>query len=318
MLHQLIHQSFRRPRANKMRAIAFCSAVVFSCLWLVAPEALTADKPVERHLANIRQLTVGGKNAEAYFSFDGTKLIFQSAFDPLTHTSRSCYQIFTMNIDGSNVRRASTGLGTTTCGVFFPGGRRLLFSSTHLHSPYCPPAPPHSHRYRWPLDEYDIFSARIDGQDLQRLTSIPEYDAEATVAPHGKTIVFTSMRNGDLDLYTMGLDGRNVTQLTREVGYDGGAFFSPDSKRIVYRAYHPRTPEAIQAYRALLADRFVEPSHLEIFVMNADGSDKRQITDNGAANFAPFFTPTGTVSSFHRTSGPSRLVKESDQRFISI
>lgn len=288
----IYHPLLRHYRTN-MRYVGLCLAIVLGCAWLSASAAHSTEELIERHLTNIRQLTFGGRNAEAYFSFDGHKLIFQSTFEPETQRSHPCYQIFTMNIDGSNVRRASTGLGAATCGFFFPGGRRLLFSSTHLNSPHCPPAPPRSHRYRWPLDDYDIFSARIDGQDLQRLTSTPGYDAEATIAPNGKTIVFTSMRNGDLDLYTMGLDGRNVTQLTHELGYDGGAFFSPDSKRIVYRAYHPRSTDAVQAYRTLLADRLVEPSHLEIFVMNADGTGKHQVTNNGAANFAPFFHPDG-------------------------
>ena len=260
----------------------------------------------EPHLANIRQLTFGGKNAEAYFSFDGDKLIFQSTNlwspgpegEPATSRERpkkelDCYQMYVMDVDSGAVRRVSTGFGATTCGYFFPGGRRVLYSSTHLSRTTCPPKPARSKRYRWPLYGYDIFSARVDGQEVQRLSTTPGYDAEATVSPDGRKIVFTSVRDGDLDLYTMNLDGTHITRLTHEVGYDGGAFFSPDSKRIVYRASHPRTSGELDAYQGLLRQGLVEPGNLEIFVMDADGSNKRPITKNGASNFAPYFLPDG-------------------------
>jgi Tol biopolymer transport system component len=262
-----------------------------------------AAEPTERHLANIRQLTFGNKNAEAYFSFDGTKLIFQSTNDWTTEvraTSRSgggkglgCYQMYVMDLQSEAIRLVSTGLGATTCGYFFPGDRRALYSSTHLSGPNCPPKPKLEGRYRWALDDYEIFSVKLDGQQMHRLTATPGYDAEATVSPDGKTIVFTSMRDGDLELYAMNLDGTHVRRLTDELGYDGGAFFSPDSRRIVYRASHPQDPAEVEQYKALLVQRVVEPGHLEIFVMNADGTGKRQVTANGASNFAPFFHPDG-------------------------
>ena len=256
--------------------------------------SIQAENHPEPHLANIRQLTLAGKNAEAYFSFEGDRLVYQSTLEPDGKTLRSCYQIYIMDLDGANVRRVSVGTGATTCGYFFPGGRRVLFSSTHIDSPFCPPVPQRTERYRWPLDNYDIFSMNIGGRDLQRLTANPGYDAEATISPDGKRIVFTSMRDGDLDVYAMNIDGTHLTRLTREIGYDGGAFFSPDSKRIVYRAYHPQTDEEVKAYRDLLAHNLVEPSNLEIFIMNADGSKQTQVTHNGRSNFAPFFLPDGT------------------------
>lgn len=243
----------------------------------------------ERHLANIKQLTVGGKNAEAYFSFDGDRLIFQSTKEPGRNTPLDCYQMYVMDLDGKNVSRVSPGFGGTTCGYFFPGGRRVLFSSTHLAGFQCPPKPKRGARYRWALDNYDIFSVKVDGQGLQRLTSSPGYDAEATVSPNGRKIVFTSVRDGDIDLYVMNIDGTRIKRLTQEVGYEGGAFFSPDSKRIVYRAQHPKTSEELKAYKDLLAESLVEPGNLELFVMNADGSEKQQVTSNGASNFAPYF-----------------------------
>jgi TolB protein len=265
-------------------------------------KAVTAG--VERHLGNIRQLTVGRQNAEAYFSFSGNKLIFQSTNNWAKGSSAStlkpadtglgCYQMYVMDLDSSQVRLVSTGKGATTCGYFFPGDDRVLYSSTHEAGPNCPPKPPRGGAYRWALDDYDIYSVRLDGQDMQRLTSTSGYDAEATISPDGKTIVWTSVKDGDLDLYVMNLDGSKPRRLTDEVGYDGGAFFSPDSKRIVYRAAHPTDPAEIARYQELLAQRLIEPGQLEIFVMNADGSGKKQVTSNQASNFSPFFHPDGT------------------------
>jgi Tol biopolymer transport system component len=257
----------------------------------------------ERHLGNIRQLTFGRQNAEAYFSFGGDKLIFQSTNnwmkDSFAATLRpadmglGCYQMYVMDLENQTVRVVSTGMGATTCGYFFPGDRRVLYSSTHAAGPNCPPKPKRDGAYRWALDDYDVYAVRIDGQEMQRLTSAPGYDAEATISPDGKTIVWTSVRDGDLDLYAMNLDGTKTRRLTDDVGYDGGAFFSPDSKRIVYRASHPTDPGEIARYKELLAQHLVEPGQLEIFVMNADGSDKTQVTANGASNFSPFFHPDG-------------------------
>ncbi len=280
------------------------------------PEPQPQTASVERHLANIRQLTTGRKNAEAYFSFDGTKLIFQSTHDwgagtvKLPHgqpvssqKGLGCYQMYVLDLDTNHVRRVSLGIGATTCGYFFPGDRWVLFSSTHIASQQCPPEPKREGRYRWSLDDYDIFAIGLGGQGLQRLTATPGYDAEATVSPDGRTVIFTSMRDGDLDLYTMKLDGTHVQRLTTEIGYDGGAFFSPDSQRIVYRASHPANQGELDAYKALLAQNLVEPGRLELFVMNADGSGRRQVTSNGASNFAPSFHPDGTriifASSLH-------------------
>ncbi|HXX74817.1 MAG TPA: hypothetical protein VEI50_06785 [Nitrospiraceae bacterium] len=258
---------------------------------------------IERHLTNSQQLTFGRKNAEAYFSFDGNKLIFQSTNnwmkDSFAATLKpadaglDCYQIYVMDLESNTIRLVSTGTGATTCGYFFPGDRRVLYSSTHLKGPNCPPEPKRDGAYRWALDDYDLFAVRIDGQEMQRLTTTPGYDAEATVSPDGKTIVWTSMRDGDLDLYAMNLDGTKIRRLTTDIGYDGGAFFSPDSKRIVYRASHPTDPADVARYKELLAQHLVEPGQLEIFVMNADGSGQHQVTANGASNFAPYFHPDG-------------------------
>ena len=243
----------------------------------------------EKHLRNIKQLTFGGQNAEAYFNIDGSQLIFQSTYGDIP-----CDQIFTMNIDGSNIKMVSTGGGKTTCSYFFPNGKRILYSSTHLGSKECPPRPDYSKGYVWPVhDTFDIFTANPDGTDLKRLTETPGYDAEATITRDGRKIVFTSMRDGDLDIYSMDASGKNVKRLTNDLGYDGGPFWSYDGKQIVYRAFHPQTPEEVARYKQKLAEGVIEPTVFELWVMNADGSNKRQVTKLGVASFAPYFFPDG-------------------------
>jgi Tol biopolymer transport system component len=239
-----------------------------------------------RHLSNIRQLTDGGENAEAYFSADGKRLIFQS-----TRDDRSCDLQFTMNIDGSDVRLVSPKAGKTTCGYFYAGDSRIFFASTHAADSACPPRPDPSQGYVWGLDKFDIYTANADGTGLQRLTDYGVYTAEGTLSPDGQTIVFTSNKDGDLDIYTMRVDGSDVRRLTNRPGYDGGAFFSHDGASIVYRAYHPTDPAELSEYRDLLSRSIVRPSKMEIWVMDADGSNQRQVTTLGGANFAPYFTP---------------------------
>jgi len=199
-----------------------------------------------------------------------------------------------MNVDGSAVRRISNGQGKTTCGYFFASDARIFYASTFAVDTACPPRPDPSKGYVWGLDPFDIYVANADGSGLTPLTKNHVYTAEGTLSPDGKTIVFTSLVNGDLDIYTMNVDGTNVRQLTTAIGYDGGPFFSPDGKKIVYRAYHPTDSAELAEYKALLAQRVVRPSKMEIWVMNVDGSDQHQVTRLGGANFAPYFTPDGS------------------------
>jgi TolB protein len=274
------------------------ACAVFTAVTLVAAVAChggqarpangAAPRPAEPHLANIRQLTHGGENAEAYFSADGKRLIFQS-----TRDGRSCDQQYVMNVDGSAQRRISDGTGKTTCGYFFAYDTKVFYASTRAADSACPPKPDRSKGYVWGLDRYDIYTANADGSHTQRLTKNGVYTAEGTLSPDGKTIVFTSLKDGDLDIYTMNVDGSNVRRLTSTIGYDGGPFFSPDGKRIVYRAYHPTDSTELAEYHGLLRQFIVRPNRMEIWVMNADGSDQHQITHLGGANFAPFFTPDG-------------------------
>lgn len=245
-------------------------------------------EPGERFFGRLTQLTFDGQNAEAYFSADGTRLIFQRQASAST-----CDQQFVIKVDGTGLQRVSSGLGRTTCGYFYDGDRRILYASTVHAGEGCPPPPDYSQGYVWPLYPYDLYTARADGGDVRRLTDAPGYDAEATVSPDGRRIVFTSQRDGDLDVYVMNIDGTGVRRLTSTLGYDGGPFFSPDGRKIVYRSWHPATPGDSADYRRLLAGGLVRPSRMELWVMDADGGNQHQITGLGGANFAPFFHPDG-------------------------
>ena len=262
------------------------------------PVSVPAE-PGETHLRNIRQLTNGGENAEAYFSSDGKRLIFQS-----TRDGRTCDQQYVMNSDGSHLRRVSNGAGKTTCGYFTDGDRRIIFASSDAVQKECPARPDASKGYVWRLDPFDIYLARADGSRRTRLTRFGVYTAEGVVSADGRKIVFTSLKGGDLDIYVMNVDGTNVRQLTHQLGYDGGPWWSPDGRQIVYRANHPTTPTEVKAYTDLLAQRLVRPNKMDLWLMDADGSNQRQITHLGAASFGPSWTADGKriiFSSNHHT-----------------
>ena len=242
----------------------------------------------EIHFNKMRQLTFAGENAEAYFSSDGTKLIYQS------HDGETlCDQIYIMDIVSGQIEQVSTGEGVTTCSYFqYPNNDKIIYASTHLGGKECPPKPDYSLGYIWKLyPDYDVFRANINGTGLERLTYADGYDAEATYAFDGKKIVYTSISSGDLEIWTMDPNGSGKTQLTDRLGYDGGPFFSHDGTKIVWRAYYPETDEEIADYRFLLNTNAIRPMALQIRTMNADGSEKKQITNNNAANFGPFFFP---------------------------
>jgi Tol biopolymer transport system component len=274
---------------SSLRLIPLLVVAILLCISPATSQDNQLALPGEKHLRNIKQLTFGGENAEAYFSSDGKQLIFQS-----TREGHGCDQIYTMNVDGSNVKIISNGDGRTTCSYFFPGQKRVLYSSTFLGGKQCPPRPDFSKGYVWAVyPTFDIFTANPDGSNLKQLTNTPGYDAETTITLDGKKLVFTSMRDGDLDIYTMDANGKNVRRLTNELGYDGGPFWSYDGKQIVYRANHPKTDQEKADYTELLKQNLIRPTALEIWVMNADGSNKRQVTSNGKANFGPYFFPDG-------------------------
>jgi Tol biopolymer transport system component len=252
-----------------------------------APEARSLALPEEIHLRNVRQLTFGGNNAEAYWSFAGDRLILQTDKPPY-----KCDQIEALSIATGESRLVSTGKGRTTCAYFLKGDREIIYASTHEVSPACPTPPDNSKGYYWGLFDYDIYRAPADGSNPSKLTTEPGYDAEATVCATDGSIVFTSMRSGDLELWRMDADGKNPKQLTSAPGYDGGAFFSPDCSKIVWRSSRPQGKD-LDDYKALLAQNLVKPTRMDLYIANADGSDARQLTYLPGASFAPFFFPDG-------------------------
>jgi Tol biopolymer transport system component len=275
-----------------MRTSVLTSALLAAALLAAPYLTLSGQQPAppatERHLRNIRQLTFGGENAEAYFSRDGSRLIFQS-----TREGVPCDQIFTMKIDGSDLKRVSTGQGRTTCGYYTPSGADIVYASTHETSAQCPPRPDFSRGYVWPIyDGYEIYRAKADGSGLTNLTNSPGYDAEATIAPDG-LITFTSVRDGDMEIYTMKPDGSAVRRLTNRPGPDGGPFFSWDGQRIAFRG-RIESGKAMEDYRALLKQALWRPTELEIFVMDREGRNLQQVTKLKGANFAPSWHPDGT------------------------
>ena len=275
---------------------------MFNCLFMMAQE---------KHLKNLRQLTHGGDNAEAYFSYDGKNASFQSN-NPKWELK--CDQIFNLDIAKASADSTyipsmiSTGKGRTTCSYFLKDGKHILYASTHLSDEKCPEAPVIKGKYLWAVySSFDIFVADLTGTITKTLTNSPGYDAEATISPKGDKIVFTSDRSGDLELWTMNIDGSNQKQITKGLGYDGGAFFSPDGKRLVFRASRPTTPEEVAEYKELLKKGLVAPTTMEIYTCKVDGSDLKQVTKLGKANWAPFFHPSGKKiifsSNHHSTKG---------------
>ncbi len=276
-------------RESTVKALVLLSACAALAVAVRAQAPATvAPVPGEKHLANIRQLTAGGENAEAYFSPDGARLIYQA-----TTADYPCDRIFTMKIDGSDKRLVSTGKGRTTCGYFYPGGQEILYASTHEAAAACPPKPTYARGYVWPIyPSYDIYRASADGSGVKPLTRTPGYDAEATIAPDG-LIAFTSVRDGDMEIYTMKADGSDVKRLTGRPGPDGGPFFSWDGSMIAFRGRPLQPGPELDDYTALLKEGLWRPTKLELYVMDRNGGGMRQLTTLGAASFAPSWHPDG-------------------------
>ncbi len=253
--------------------------------------------PDEKHFKNIQQLTFGGDNAEAYFSFDGKWLIFQKTY---AKEGIPCDQIYIAKIptrpgEKFTPKLVSTGKGRTTCGAFMKDGKHVIYASTHLGSSDCPPIPDRSkygNKYIWPLyDSYDIFMADLNGKIIKQLTNSKGYDAEATLSPDGKKMLYTSTKDGDIDMYVMDLKTGKEIKVTNLLGYDGGGWFSPDGKKLIWRASRPKTEAEIKEYKELLAQGLVAPTNMEVWVANADGTNAKQVSSFGQANWAPAYMP---------------------------
>jgi TolB protein len=300
---------FRLNNYSRIFSLLSC-IIAFNANLVFAQNADTIHFDGENHFANVRQLTFGGDNAEAYCSYDSKSLVFQRTNKiegvecdqifygklPTTITKRKLFGKSKVIKTGFNFKQVSTGQGRTTCSYPMPDGKSFIYASTHLSNAACPAVPDRNvlKKYVWPIyKSFDIFQAGLDGKILKQLTNDPGYDAEAVVNPQGTKIIFTSMRNGDLDLYTMNLDGTDVKQITFELGYDGGAWFSPDGTKIVWRASRPKTDEEIKEYTDLLNQDLVMPTNMEVFIADADGSNVQQVTSLKQANWAPNFTPDG-------------------------
>lgn len=287
----------RKLQINKMKYFSILIILVglFSCQTIKENKnpLIYSD---EVNFKTLRQVTYGGDNAEAYWSFDDKQLVFQSNNKKW---GVECDQMFLMNsedtFDNTDPVMISTGLGRTTCSYFLPDNKHIIYASTHEDDDNCPEVPLRKEgKYVWPIyDSFDIYVSDLDGKITKKLTDQFGYDAEATVSPKGDKIVFTSTRNGDLDLYTMNIDGSNVKQITFDLGYDGGAFFSPDGTKLIFRSSRPKTNQEIEEYKNLLNQGLVQPTNMELYICNSDGTNLRQLTDLGNANWSPVFHPSG-------------------------
>ena len=240
-------------------------------------------------LKNTKQLTFDGDNGEAYFHPDNKNLIFQSK-----RNGNSCDKIYTMTIDGGNIKQLPFNDGAYTCSYYSITGDQIFFSSTMQDGFSCPHVYKHSNprKYIWPLRNFDIYTTLENGT-LKNLTNSEGYDAEATVHPIEERIIFTSLRDGDIDLYQMNYDGTGLVRLTNEFGYDGGAFYSPDGTKIVWRAWYPINDEEKDKWLNNLNNSYIEAVPLDIYLANSNGENKIRLTNNGATNWAPSWHPSG-------------------------
>ncbi len=255
---------------------------------LIALLIISCKANYEFELQNVKQLSFKGDNGEAYFNADNSKVIFQSKRD-----KNDCDKLYIVDIDGKNLTEFPINEGAFTCAYFSLNDQYIFFSSTMHLGKDCPEIykDPNPRKYIWPLRDYEIY--RYNNAEIKQLTNHPGYNAETTIHPTEKKVIFTSLRNGDINLFEMDYDGNNVIQITNEYGYDGGAFYSPDGNRIVWRAWYPSTDKEKDMWKNNLSKKFIESVPLDIYVAKRNGSEKERLTNNGATNWAPSWHPDG-------------------------
>ena len=246
-----------------MRALSLQISLVLSLNAAVLAEDVPENEG--RLLSSVRQLTFAGKRAgEGYFSADGSKLIFQSEREK----DNPFFQIYLLDLETGDTERISPGHGKTTCAWIHPGGKKVMFASTHSDPDARKKqaeelrrrAEGREKRYSWDYDPfYEIYEYDLETKKSRNLTKAPGYDAEGAYSPDGSKVVFGSNRLGYsesaslsekdrewfklnpsflMDLFLMDADGSNVKRLTDEPGYDGGPFFNADGTKVCWRRFN--------------------------------------------------------------------------------
>ena len=236
----------------------------------------------ESNLKNLRQLTFGGDNAEAYFSPDGKNLTLQITNPQF---GIECDQIYLLDLQKENhspedLKLISTGYGRTTCSFFMPDGKHILYASTHEGGHACP-APPKSTdgKYLWAIyPEFDIYVADLNGNVVKQLTNSPGYDAEAVVSPDGKKIIMSFAQEGNSDIYTMDIKTRVVEKLTDHPSIDTSPSYSPDGSYITFNS-----------------DR---SGFQQIYTMKSDGTNVKRISFGEGLYGTPVWSPRGDLIAF--------------------
>jgi len=211
------------------------------------------------------------EGAEFYFSPDGKSMIGNAKMkdDPV-------HQVYTFNIDGTNILRINDK-GEDACSFYFPDGKHLIYTSTKDNLDLA------KGNYSDPKDYpqgAELYSCDLDGSNVKRLTTNKVYDAEVSVSPSGNWILFSRQMEGKLDLWKMHPDGSDQQQLTFTPEWQEGGSFFIDDETIIFRAWD-------------IKDEAQRGMPMSIFTMNSDGSNRKRITYDSGTNWAPHPAPDG-------------------------
>jgi Tol biopolymer transport system component len=230
---------------------------------IIETDPAAARRLEERLVTRVRQLTFEGRRAgESYFSADGRKMIFQSEREP----GNPFFQIYLMDLETGDTERVSPGKGKTTCAWIHPDGKRLLFASTQ------------------------------DDPDAEK-----EQQEELDLRASGKERRYAWDYDAYYDIYEYDPAAKTYRTLTTEKGYDAEGSWSPDGSLIAFAsnrsAYQEKlTPEQQKAFE-------LDPAWAnEIYIMKADGTDVRRLTQSPGYDGGPFFSPDGKRLCWRRFS----------------